>query len=373
MHVLICCDSFKDALPASQVCAAIARGWQAARPEASVRLFPLADGGEGMVEALAFHLGLRPYRLRVRDPLGRPVSAAYSLSADGRTAFIEMAQAAGLQRLAPEERNPLLGSTFGLGEMMADALQQGVSRIVLGIGGSATHDLGMGMAAALGWRFEDEDGRPLQASGLALRQVARILPPVADPLAGVYVEVMCDVTNPLYGEQGAAHVYARQKGADADMVARLEAGSRHFWAIANGHGGAPAGEQAGAGAAGGLGFGAAYFLNARLRRGVDLMLDLTGFEEAVREADLLITGEGRLDGQTAHGKLISGIARRAAAQGKRVIALCGALAASPAEVRALGLTAAFSIAQGPCSLPEALALTEENLEKTAYFVGALGG
>lgn len=371
MRILICCDSFKDALPAPQVCAAIGRGWLAARPEASIRLFPLADGGEGLVEALGFHLGLRPRSLVVHDPLGRPVGATYALSADGRTAFIEMAQAAGLQLLAPAERNPLLTSTVGLGEMVADALRQGVERIVMGIGGSATHDLGMGMAAALGWRFEDAAGQPLQASGLALQQVARILPPPVDPLAGVQLEVMCDVTNPLYGEQGAAHIYARQKGADEAMIAQLEAGSRHFWAVANGQGHAPAWEQAGAGAAGGLGFGTGYFLQARLRRGIDLMLDITGFDQAVGQADLIITGEGRLDGQTVHGKLISGIARRAAAQGREVIAFCGALAAAPHQLKALGLKAAFSIAQGPCSLAEALSQTEENLEKTAYFVGAI--
>jgi glycerate 2-kinase len=372
MNILIACDSFKEALDAPSVCRAIERGLKLADPSVSTLIFPLADGGEGVSDVLNFHLGLLKVEIEVHDPLFRKIKATYNLSQDGTTAFIEMAQAAGLQLLTLQERNPLKTSTFGVGEMINDAIQKGAKHIVLGIGGSATNDAGIGMAAALGWTFYDKKGRKLEPIGESLINIKTITPPqyfMGDKqwVMGdtIHVDVMCDVTNPLLGEKGAAHVYARQKGATDDMIDLLEAGAQNFWKVSN----FTNVEAAGAGAAGGLGFGCLYFLKANIKRGIDVMMDLTNFDAQVAWADVIFTGEGKLDSQTAHGKLIAGIISRT--QGKPVIALCGAVDAPPQFLSDLGLKAAFSIAQKPCSLQEALALTAENLEKTAYQIGRI--
>ncbi len=374
MNILIACDSFKDALDAPSVCRAIERGLKLADPHIATYIFPLADGGEGMSDIIKYHLGLKTIEIEVNDPLFRKIKAKYSITEEASTAFIEMAQAAGLQLLTHQERNPLKTSTFGVGEMIQDALTKGAKRIVLGIGGSATNDGGMGMAAALGWHFLDKNGEKLQAVGENLIKIEKIIPPLhweafalEGKPKGFTVEVMSDVKNPLFGKTGAAHVYARQKGAKNDDIETLENGLVKLWQVSNTT--KNVADTAGAGAAGGLGFGALVFLNATIQSGIDTMMDLTEFDKKVAWADVVITGEGRLDTQTAHGKLIAGIISRA--QGKPVIALCGALEMTPLYVRDLGLKAAFSIAQKPCSLPEALAMTAENLEKTAFNVGQL--
>ncbi len=367
MNILIACDSFKDALDAPSVCRAIERGLQLADPSVSTSIFPLADGGEGLSDILNFHLGLKKVEMEVRDPLFRKIKATYNLSTDNTTAFIEMAQAAGLQLLTQEERNPLLTTTFGVGEMIHDALERGAKRIVLGIGGSATNDLGIGMAAALGWSFVDKNKEKLSPIGGNLDKIETITPPQYFDHSDVLFEVMCDVTNPLLGKTGAAHVYSKQKGASIEMIDILENGAEKCAKVGNFS--KIEVETAGAGAAGGLGFGALVFLNATIKSGIDAMMDLTHFDKQVAWADVIFTGEGRLDSQTAHGKLIAGIISRA--QGKPVIALCGALEMTPQYVQDLGLKAAFSIAQKACSLPEALAGTAENLEKTAFNVGRL--
>jgi glycerate 2-kinase len=374
MNILIACDSFKDALDAPSVCRAIERGLRLANPTLSIRIFPLADGGEGMSDILNFHLGLKKVEIEVYDPLFKKIKATYSLSENKATAFIEMAQAAGLQLLKSHERNPLKTTTFGIGEMIKDAVKNGAKHIVLGIGGSATNDLGIGMAAALGWQFLDKKGNQLSPIGGNLIEIKKIIP---HPYKigneqfvmgnNVVFDVMCDVTNPLLGEKGAAHVYARQKGATDEMIKTLETGAHNFWKVSNFPKVNP--DTAGAGAAGGLGFGCLCFLNATIKRGIDVMMDLTQFDAQAAWADVIFTGEGKLDSQTAHGKLIAGIISRA--QGKPVIALCGALDAPPPYLKDLGLKAAFSIAQKPSTLPEALALTAENLEKTAFNVGRL--
>jgi glycerate 2-kinase len=374
MNILIACDSFKDALDAPSVCRAIERGLQLANTSLSTRIFPLADGGEGMSDILNFHLDLKTVEVEVYDPLFRKIKASYSLSDNKKTAFIEMAQAAGLQLLKPPERNPLKTTTFGVGEMINDAVKNGAKHIVLGIGGSATNDLGIGMAAALGWQFSDKNKDILSPIGANLSKIKTITLPeyfignvrwvMGDELR---FDVICDVTNPLLGEKGAAYVYARQKGASDEDIKALEAGAKNFWKVSN----FPKinANMAGAGAAGGLGFGTHCFLNATIKRGIDAMMDLTHFDAQVAWADVIFTGEGRLDSQTAHGKLIAGIISRA--KEKPVIALCGAVDAPSSYLSDLGLKAAFPVAQKPCTLPEALALTSENLEKTAFNVGRL--
>lgn len=367
MNVLIACDSFKDALDAHAVCSAIEKGLQQAGTGLNTRIFPLSDGGEGMFEVLRYHLDLQTQELEVSDPLFRSIPASYGLSGDGHTAVIEMAQAAGLQLLAPEERNPLHTTTFGVGQMIADAISKGARHILLGIGGSATNDLGTGMAVALGWQFLDNMGRILQPTGGHLQQVARIVAPAPDKFAlNFSVEVICDVNNPLTGPQGAAHVYAPQKGAGVADVELLEKGAAHFVSLADARQYA---EMPGAGAAGGMGLGTAYFLGAVLQPGIEVMMHLTRFEQQVQWADVIITGEGRIDGQTARGKLISGIVAKA--RHKLVIAVCGDLAASPEAIRLMGLQAAFSITPRPCSLQEALASTAANLQSTGFNLGRL--
>jgi len=362
MRLLIACDSFKDALPAADVCRAIANGFLSTHPGAQITEMPLSDGGEGVLEILRQTLSLKPMELEVADPLGRPIKASYGISADGTTALVEMAEASGLQRLSAAERNPLLTSTFGTGQLLADAKARGVRQVLLAIGGSATNDAGVGAAAALGWRFLDKAGAPVKPDGGSLKDIMRIIPPAQMPFAKM--EVLCDVTNPLYGPSGASWIYGRQKGGDDQSLAQLDAALHHVAALVEQQTGRTGLAQTqGAGAAGGLGFGAMAFMDATLKRGIDVVLDLVGFDAAVARADLVITGEGHIDGQSGQGKLIQGVCARAS--GVPVIALCGKLSASPEQIKAIGLTAAYSINMVEAPLAEMLAATAVNLEKAA--------
>ncbi len=362
MHVLIACDSFKDALTANDVCRAIAKGFLSTHPGAEATQMPLSDGGEGVLDILRQTLSLTPVELEVADPLGRPVKASYGISADGATALVEMAEASGLQRLSAAERDPLLTSTFGTGQLLADARSRGVRRVLLAIGGSATNDAGVGAAAALGWRFLDRTGAAVKPDGGSLKDIARIIPPGKMPFA--QMDVLCDVTNPLYGPDGASWIYGRQKGGDDRSLAQLDAGLRHIAALVEQQSGrAGLAQIRGAGAAGGLGFGALAFMNATLKRGIDMVLDLVNFDAAAARADLIITGEGRIDGQSGQGKLIQGVCARA--RSVPVIALCGKLSASPEQIRAIGLTSAYSINETEKPLAEMLGATAGNLERTA--------
>ena len=364
MRILIASDSFKDALSAPEVCRSIAAGIRQNQGDADIAVFPLADGGEGTFDVLSFHLDLHTVEVDTFDPLFRPIRASYGLSADGSTAVVELAGASGLQLLARQERNPLHTSTYGTGLLLADAIDKGVSKIILALGGSATNDAGAGMASALGWHFLDDSGREIAATGLGLSQVSRIIPP--ELVIVPETEVICDVTNPLFGPEGAAFVYARQKGADEFSISVLDAGLRHVARLAAEQldkGGLA--QMPGAGAAGGAGFGAMAFLGATLRRGADLVMDIAGLDDALAKTDLVITGEGQLDGQTLHGKLVQSICRRAARSGVPVVALCGRLTASPEQLAAIGLRAAWSINEVELPLQEMLDKTAENLTRTA--------
>ncbi len=359
MNILVACDSFKDALSADGVCRAIAAGLRKRHPGAVITQMPLSDGGEGLLDVLRGPLGLDWVARQVRDPLGRMVTGRYGLSADG-TCVVEMAEASGLQRLTLAERDPLKASTFGTGELLADAKKRGARRAILAIGGSATNDAGIGAAAALGWKFLDASGAELPPDGGHLARIASIVPA---PPPFESMEVLCDVTNPLFGPTGAAWIYGRQKGGTDATLAQLDAGLKHVAALVALQLGRDVAQTPGAGAAGGLGFGAMAFFGATLRRGIEIVLDLTRFDAAARAADLIITGEGHLDGQSAQGKLIQGLCGRA--QGKPVIALCGKLSATPEQVAAIGLQAAYSINAEERPLDEMLAATAVNLEKTA--------
>ena len=360
MNILVACDSFKDALPADMVCAAIARGLKQSHPDAVVTEMPLSDGGEGLLDVLGRALGLTWIEKQVADPLGRPVIGRYGLSADGNTAVVEMARASGLQLLTLEERDPRKTSTFGTGELLADARARGARHALLAIGGSATNDAGIGAAAALGWRFLDTAGKDVPLDGGHMKDVTKLVPALA-PFEKV--EVLCDVTNPLYGPRGAAWIYGRQKGGSDPVLGELDDGLKHIADVVKAQLGRDVAGMPGAGAAGGLGYGAVAFLGAELRRGIEIVLDITGFDAAARDADLIITGEGHLDGQSAQGKLIQGLCGRAGTT--PVIALCGKLSASPEQIKMIGLKAAYSINKEERPLAEMLANTAINLEKTA--------
>jgi len=373
MRIIIATDSFKGALPAAKVCAAIAEGIHRVAPDAILDQFPLADGGEGTAEILTHHRGGEMIEITVHDPLMRTIRAQYGWVEGEALAFIDMAQASGLPLLAPDERDPRETNTFGTGELIMDACQRGARKIVLGIGGSATNDAGIGMAAALGYRFLDRQGNNVQAVGGNLSQIARIdNDAVRFDSQRTAVEVITDVTNPLCGPTGATRVYAPQKGADHSTVEKLETGMRQLAGLLEKYAGKPLADTPGAGAAGGLGAGAVTFLHADLRPGIEAVMDYTGFGKQIKGADLILTGEGRLDEQTLHGKLIHGICRCAAPLHIPVIALCGSLEAEQEALRRIGLSAAFSIIPGPMDLDEAIRRTPVLLsDAAAALTGAL--
>jgi len=360
MNILVACDSFKDALPAVSVCRAIAAGLKKSHPSAAITEMPLSDGGEGLLDVLQGPLALHWVDAQVADPLGRPITGRYGLSADRKTCVVEMAEASGLQRLTLAERDPRKTSTFGTGQLLADAKARGAKRAILAIGGSATNDAGIGAAVALGWGFLNEHGKGLPPDGEHLKHVAKLVPA---PPPFESVEVLCDVTNPLFGPNGAAWIYGRQKGGSDPVLAELDDGLQHVASLVKEQLGRDVAALPGAGAAGGLGYGAVAFLGAELRRGIEIVLDLTGFDQAARQADLIITGEGHLDGQSAQGKLIQGLCQRA--KGKKVVALCGKLSATPEQIKTIGLAEAYSINREERPLAEMLANTAANLERTA--------
>ena len=371
MRIIIAPDSFKDALSAKGVAEAIQHGIKMASPTDETVVFPLGDGGEGSSEILGDHLKAVKKTVEVEDALGRPVEAHYYYSKENRTALIEMAQASGLQRIRHEERNCMEASSFGTGQLLLDALRSGAERIVLAIGGSATNDAGMGLASALGVKFYDKNNRLLKGKGRELQQVhyydkSRLLVP-----EGIKIDVLCDVDNPLFGEKGAAYVYAQQKGANDEEIKLLDKGLRHFSTVVRKQEESDFAEIPGAGAAGGIGFGAMVFLNAKLYKGIDLMLELTGFDAQIKGADFIITGEGKIDDQTVHGKLISGIARHAHKQNIPVIALCGTLDTDIDSIGKLGLFAVFSIQSSPGTLENALKRTPRDLMLTTFNVRRL--
>lgn len=376
MNLLVATDSFKDALKATAVCEAIAKGLRMADANFNIIQIPLADGGEGTLEVFLHHAKARLQTLQVNDPLFRPTTASYALSEDRKTAFIEMASASGLEKLLFSERNPLYTSSFGTGELIKDAIDKGVEKILLAIGGSATNDGGIGMAAALGYYFLDEHGSELSPIGNHLARIAKIDGSrcpyrVALQTKQISVEVLCDVNNPLYGTLGAAYVYASQKGATEETVMILDDGLRHYARLVQQQFQMDISQISGAGAAGGLGAGAITFLNATLRSGIEVMMDYVKLEEKLSTCHLLITGEGKIDAQSLQGKLIKGLTSKAQHFKVPVIALCGDLQATPAQVQDLGLQAAFSILNAPMSLEDAFSKTAELLTEIAFHVGRL--
>ncbi len=325
--IVVAPDSFKESLSAAEACAAIAEGIREACPPAVVESIPMADGGEGTVEAMVRATGGRFVETLVDGPLGEPVRARWGiLGGEGSTAVIEMAAASGLALVPPDRRNPLLTTTYGTGQLIAAAMQAGVARIIAGIGGSATVDGGAGAAAAVGFRFLREDGTALNShvGGGELGHIARIERPAAfDAITRTAIEVACDVTNPLCGPSGAAAVFGPQKGATPQQVELLDRNLAHLADVIEREWGIAIRDLPGAGAAGGLGGGMVAFFAAKLRRGVELVMDAVRFRERIRGADLIITGEGRLDAQSMMGKVIAGVGAAGREAGVPVVALAG--------------------------------------------------
>ncbi len=364
MKILLAPDKFRGSLEADEVCAAMAAGVRLAFPEAEVVSIPLADGGEGFAKALTLNSGGELVPVSVQDPLGRPIQATYGLSADSKTAFIEMSVASGLALLAETERDPTLTSSYGTGLLIADTLARGVEAIILGIGGSATNDGGAGLAAALGFRFFDKDEKEISPTGGNLSDIQRVDSFNVHPkLADTKVIVACDVTNPLYGKTGAAHIYGPQKGASPEQIELLDKGLRHLAEIATETFGRDVSQTPGAGAAGGVGAGALWFLNATLESGAAIVFAQTHLDEQISNADLVITGEGKMDEQTLSGKLVLGVADRCARYKVPLVAICGTLALSAEQLKETNITCAISVIDRPIPLEvaqgEAFALVRQ--------------
>jgi glycerate kinase len=324
--IVVASDSFKGSLTSLEVAAGAEQGIHEVFPECEVVKVNVADGGEGTMDALRSTLGGQWVTVAAADPLGRPRDVSYVVLGDGNTAVIEMSAASGLPLLEPQERNPMLTSTFGTGEMIVDALSRGCRRFLVGIGGSATNDAGMGMLEALGFRFIDKDGKVLPGRGESMSEVVDIdMSHVSPEVKESEFIIACDVDSPFCGPRGAAYVFSPQKGADPQMVAELDAGMEHLAEVIARVVGKDIKDVPGAGAAGGLGGGFLAFLNARLERGIEMVLDAIGFDDIIRGADLVITGEGRVDSQTLTGKTPFGIMKRARKQGIPTVAVGGSV------------------------------------------------
>jgi len=363
-RVVVAPDKFRGSLTAAEAAAALARGVVGADRSARVTLAPVADGGEGTVDALVSATGGARHTATVADPLGRPVSATYGRLGDGRTAVIEMASASGLALLTSAERDPLRTSTRGTGELLLAALSGGARRVILGIGGSATNDGGSGFAQAMGFRLLDRDGRDLGPGGGALGDLDRIETAGVDPrLAGLEVAVACDVDHPLCGPRGASAVFGPQKGADRRAVDRLDANLDHFARVIARDLGVEVRDLPGSGAAGGLGGGLVAFAGGRLGPGIDLVLEAVGLADHLRGADLCLTGEGCLDATSAGGKAAVGVARLARSLGVPTLAIAGTLGPGAEGVLSEGVAAVFSLCPGPIGLDEALGRAGVLLER----------
>jgi len=358
-------DSFKESLTAMEAARAMAQGIENADHDAEVRCLPMADGGEGTARALVDATGGSMHAVPVHDPLGRPVEGHFGLLADGTTAVVETAEASGLALLEAKERNPLIASSYGTGELMLAAVRSGAKRIIVGLGGSATNDAGAGLLQALGVRLLDKNGNDLAHGGAALANLTTIDISTMDPaLKNVAITAACDVTNPLTGPTGASAVFGPQKGASKDDVATLDAALAHFAQVIDSQLGVAVNDVPGAGAAGGIGAALKGFLNAEFRPGIAIVIEQSGLDAAAQWADVVFTGEGSIDFQTKFGKTPAGVAETAKRHGKPVIAVAGHIGTGIDELHEVGIDAVFGIAPGAASLSELLADAAANVTRT---------
>lgn len=371
MKIVIAPDSYKESLSALEVATAIELGFREIWPEAEYVKIPVADGGEGTVEAMVAAMQGHLVHVDVTGPLGNTIQAFYGLSGDERSAFIEMAAASGLERVPANLRDPLKTTSWGTGELIRHALDAGVEHIIIGIGGSATNDGGAGMVQALGARLLDAQDEDIAHGAMGLESLARIDISQLDPrLAGCRIEVACDVINPLTGKEGASVVFGPQKGATAEMIPRLDRALTHYAQLIARDLDVNVLELAGGGAAGGMGAALYAFCGAQLRRGIEIVTDALRLDACVADADLVVTGEGRIDSQTIHGKVPVGVAKIAKRYNKPVIGIAGSLTADVGVVHEHGLDAVFSVIYTICSLDEALKNASENVRMTARNVAA---
>ena len=372
MKIVVAPDSFKESLSAMEVAQAIEKGFRAVFPDAQIEKIPMADGGEGTVQSLVDATGGKIITKEVTGPLGEKVTAFFGVLGDGKTAVIEMAAASGLHLVPVEKRNPLLTTTRGTGELILAALDEGVDHLIIGIGGSATNDGGSGMAQALGARLLDKDRNEIAPGGGSLDKLANIdISDLDARLQNVKIEVACDVDNPLIGQDGASHVFGPQKGATPEMVEQLDQNLAHYATILARDLGKDVAHIPGAGAAGGLGAGLLAFLDAELKSGIDIVIAATDLEEKIKDADLVITGEGKIDSQTIHGKTPIGVAKVAKKFNIPVIAICGSIADDADVVHDHGIDVLFSSLMRITTLEEALESGASNVEKTARNIAAL--
>ncbi|MCR8969893.1 glycerate kinase [Facklamia sp. 7083-14-GEN3] len=371
MKVVIASDSFKEAISAKQACQAIKKGVQQVFPQAEILQLPMADGGEGTTEALIDASQGTYYTVEVQGPLGDKVVAQYGILGDGKTAVIEMASASGIHLVKKEDRNPLVTSTYGTGQVIKTCLDQGIRSFILGIGGSATNDGGAGMAQALGYSLLDKEGRNIPFGNQGLSLLDRIdCQNIHPALANSSFKVACDVNNSLCGPQGASAVFGPQKGASAEMIGKLDANLEHFSRLIYRDLNRQVAHIAGSGAAGGLGAGLLAFTSAELKRGIDIVIETVELKTALQDVDICFTGEGQIDFQTQYGKTPFGVmqlAKQVAPQSK-VIALCGSMGEGIEILYQLGFDAILSITPGPSSLEDLLYNTEENLTASSRAV-----
>ncbi|APO95791.1 glycerate kinase [Xanthomonas vesicatoria] len=371
MRVVIAPDAYKESLSAREVATQIEAGFGEVFPAWQYTKVPMADGGEGTVDALVAATGGQVIACTVNGPLGTPVPAFFGLTGDGGTAVIEMAAASGLALLPPAQRAPLHASTAGVGALILAALDAGARRFIIGIGGSASTDGGAGMAQALGARLLDAHGAPIGPGGGALAALARIdIAGLDARLQDCHIEVACDVDNPLTGPTGASAVFGPQKGATPAMVRQLDANLQHYADVLQRDLGVRLHALPGGGAAGGLGAGLVAFVGAQLRPGVEVVARALGLEALIAHADLVITGEGRIDSQSVRGKAPVGVARLAQRHGTPVIAIAGSLGSGAEQLHVQGIAAMFAVVPGACTLEQALADAAGNVRMTARNVAA---
>lgn len=372
MKIVIAPDSFKESLTAAEVADAIEAGFKQIIPDAEFIKVPVADGGEGTLQSLVDATEGDFISKTVTGPLGAPVEACFGILGDGKTAVIEMARASGIELVAPEDRDPYITTTFGTGELILAALDKGVEKIIVGIGGSATNDGGAGMMQALGAKLLNTEGKELVHGGAALEQLATIdVASMDERLKTVKFVAACDVDNPLTGAKGASAIFGPQKGACEEKVQNLDAALKHYGEVIEQTLNVHVDTVPGAGAAGGMGAALLAFMQADLKPGIDIVMEAVSLAEKVEGAKLVITGEGRIDGQTAQGKTPVGVARIAKAQDIPVVALAGSVGQGAEAVYEQGIDALFPVVHGAVDLPEALAKGAENLTRAARNLAAV--
>lgn len=365
-------DSFKESMTAKEVCVAMEKGLRKIYGTANFIHVPMADGGEGTVQSLVDASGGTIFHKEVTGPLGQPVKASYGILGDGTTAAIEMASASGIHLVSKEDKNPLLTTTFGTGELIRECLDKGIGRIIIGIGGSATNDGGTGMAEALGAKFLDADRNPLPRGGGSLDKLASIdISGLDERLRQVQMIVACDVTNPLCGERGASVVFGPQKGATPEMVRQLDDNLAHYAEVVKRQLHKEVRDMPGAGAAGGLGAGLLIFTQAVLQKGIEIVIEYTGLKQKLADADFVLTGEGGIDSQTKFGKTPYGVAQAAKEAGKKTIAIAGYIGEGIDTLYTEGIDAVFGIVPGAAGLGELLAEGPRNVERTCENIARL--